>query len=329
MVFATLFAVLSAGLVVTPSWSELAAKIRSDPPPDEITRGRHYVRSDELRHDLFRSHIDNEGGIFIGVGTNQNYLMAAWARPQVLVIVDFDQVVVNVHEAYRALFLHAESPADFISLWQPNKAARRRAFAYIDATFSDRPRRLVARRALKEWGARVHKGLLMTLEAMQEQKQSCFLDDAGQFAFLKSLFAEDRVLTIRGDFTGGRTVKDIARAAEAAGLVVRVLYLSNVEQYIGWERPFRRNMLALPFDERSQVLRTYGWGTRRTADHNYRYYVQSGTLFREWLRAPHQSYVHGLLATAKPSTVVGFDELTAPPAITNRTEKESPPHEGG
>src|SRR5579883_1489971 len=93
--------------------------VRDDRPPAHIVRGIHYVVSNENRHYLFRDAVRGKGGVFVGVGTDQNYLMAGWARPEVLVLLDFDQVVVDLHRVYRLAFLNAETPAAFMKLWAP------------------------------------------------------------------------------------------------------------------------------------------------------------------------------------------------------------------
>ena len=40
--------------------------------------------------DLFRPAVKDKGGLYIGVGTDQNYLLGAWARAEALVLMDFD-----------------------------------------------------------------------------------------------------------------------------------------------------------------------------------------------------------------------------------------------
>ncbi|MEM6732172.1 MAG: hypothetical protein AAF658_11495 [Myxococcota bacterium] len=306
-----LAAVLCAG-ASSSEWGERSRRIPSDPAPEEITRGLHYVRTDEARHDLFKDRIDGVGGLFVGVGTSQNYLMAAWAEADHLIIVDFDEIVVHVHDAYRALFLHADSPEHFLELWRPRVKSRREAFGYINDTFRSRTRRLNARRAMLEFGKRVHKGLEDTIEQTEEQGQPCFLTDATQFEHLQRLFREDKVLAIRGDFTGQRTMRGIARMLKQRDQEISVLYLSNVEQYIGWSGKYRRNMKRLPMRDDSVVLRTYGWGEHRTADHNYRYYVQPGLAYLDWLRS-RQSYVAKFLRTAPQSSIVGYHEIMRGP----------------
>ena len=81
-----------------------------DPPPPELVRDTHYIVSNESRQDLFKDSIAAHGGALLGVGSDQNYLLAGWSRPELLILFDFDQVVVNVHRVYRAFFLNAATP---------------------------------------------------------------------------------------------------------------------------------------------------------------------------------------------------------------------------
>ena len=94
---------------IPKAWADAFNAVRADPKPDKLTKDSHFFVSDEQRHDLFRQDVKNLGGVFIGLGTDQNYLMAAWARPEVLVPLDFDQMVVNLHFAFRVIFLNAKT----------------------------------------------------------------------------------------------------------------------------------------------------------------------------------------------------------------------------
>ncbi|MEO1173003.1 MAG: hypothetical protein AAFX94_13280, partial [Myxococcota bacterium] len=234
--------ILALQLVVAdPTWADLASKIPIDPPPEEITRGLHYVRSDELRHDLFHDRIKDKGGVFVGVGTNQNYLMAAWAKPEKLVIIDFDMIVIHVHDAYRAFFLHAKTPDEFLELWRPRIAPRKVAYGKINATYPNQRKRAAdARKALKQFGARVFYALEQMRDEMKKHGRDSFMSDQAQFDTIKKLFEEDRVLAIRGDFTGNRTMRGLADALSTLNEEIDVLYVSNVEQYIGWNKKYRR-----------------------------------------------------------------------------------------
>ena len=292
------------------SWPALRARVRADPPPEELTRGKHYILSDEHRHDLFRHDIEGLGGIFIGVGTNQNYMMAAWAQPELLVIVDFDQVIIDLHKVYRVAFLDAETPAAFLAFWTRERSARQHAGERIRATYRAGDERQAVMAAFNEYRPNVAWGLGEVIKRTQALGITTFLDDPDQYAAVRRLFQEDRYLFVRGDFTGKRTLADMGKLAGELGLAVRVLYLSNVEQYFAWGRGrFRPNMLGLPMDERSVVVRAYGWGESRTADHNYRYYVQPGQIFHAWLRDRKFRTVRAMLASEQATEIEGFYRL--------------------
>ena len=78
----------------------------------------HYTRSNETRHYLFKSPINEIGGIHVGVGAEQNYIFAGWSKPKVMILMDFDQWIVDLHRAYSVMFAKAETPDAFIELWQ-------------------------------------------------------------------------------------------------------------------------------------------------------------------------------------------------------------------
>lgn len=63
----------------------------------------HYVVSNEQRFDLVAPLLHARGGALVGVGTDQNYTMAAMAQSSLVFIVDYDSVVPLVHEMYGVL----------------------------------------------------------------------------------------------------------------------------------------------------------------------------------------------------------------------------------
>ena len=121
-------------LATTVGWAELPAqrqaatqpdlsafsKLERDPRPKSITRNAHYVISNENHHHLFEPALSKlKGGVVAGVGSDQMYLFAGWAKPEALVPMDFDQVIVDLHYVYGAMFRKAETPAELIALWSP------------------------------------------------------------------------------------------------------------------------------------------------------------------------------------------------------------------
>jgi len=265
---------------LAPELARLFASIPPDPEPEQLTNDKHYLISNEAHLDLWAQAVRDRGGLYAGVGTDQNYVLMGWARPRVAVLFDFDQVVVDLQLAYWALLRAADTPARFIALWDPKPSARRAAYQAIEAAYPEGRDR---RRALRAWRrARrlVFKRLKRSARRFAKAGVASFLDDRAQYDAVRQLVLEGRVFAVRGDLLASKTVRALAQAARDAHVPVRVFYLSNTEMYFNYVRGFRPNMLALPFDERSVVLRTL---PVKPAD--YRYMVQPGLNFQAWLRA--------------------------------------------
>ena len=86
--------------------------------------------------------------------------------------------------------------------------------------------------------------------------------------------------------------KEYIEASRALGVPVRVLYLSNAEQYWNYGREYRDNLAAFDFDERAVVLRTV---SSRKANHDYRYNVHFARDYQARLRDPTIRQVYQLV----------------------------------
>jgi hypothetical protein len=292
--------------------------IRPDPPPKKLTNEQHYFISNERFLDAWHGSFGPLGGVYVGVGTDQNYVLAGWCRPEVLVVVDFDQLVIDLQWVYWAFLRHAKTPNDFVALWAPDAGNRRRAQALIEATYGDDE--VTRRKAVAIWRRThrlVHKRLERAQERFAEASAPSFLDDQAQYDFVRSLVLNDRVFAVRGDLLAEQTMKDLGEVARRAELPIRVLYLSNTEMYFNYSRSFKPNILGLPFDEQSIVLRTL---PVKPAD--YRYLVQPGETFQAWLRDERTQAVWGMYKLRRRqgegSRLYRIDAPPPPPAAGAR-----------
>lgn len=255
------------------------ASVSADPAPKAITNAKHYLVSNEKRLGLFKEAAWGRGGVLVGVGTDQNYVLAGWARPEVLFILDFDQVVIDVHDVYRAFFLAAESADQLRELW--TEAATERARGLIRSTYAAEGERQRQQRALAAYEL-ARPEVEERLAKLAASVLGTFLDTPAQYDFVRGLYTQGRVFAVRGDLTGGDTLRELARAARESDLVVRVLYLSNAEQYFMYNAGrYRDNVLDLPLDGRSVVLRTL---PARGRPEGFEYLIQTGESFRAWLQ---------------------------------------------
>jgi hypothetical protein len=79
-----------------------------------------------------------------------------------------------------------------------------------------------------------------------------------------------------GDLTGETTLAEVARAARALGVPVRVVYLSNAEDFFQPTRQSRANIAGLPRDARSVLVRTVMmYGLPRARGSVWHYQTQS------------------------------------------------------
>jgi hypothetical protein len=267
---------------------------QDDPPVvfggvTEGAQGQHYLTSNEGGLHAFEPHIRGKGGAYLGVGTDQAYLMLGWARSEFAWLVDYDPMVADLHGVYRALLLEAETPEDFLALW--SKERRSDAHAAIDLHApSDARARL--RTLFRQQRARVAKRLAETMATMATAKVPCWLDDAAQYDHVRDLVRSGRTRAMVVDLAGNRGLRGIGKAARAAGLELRVVYLSNAEEY--WRlypKAFRSNLVDLPMPDGALVLRTLLiWHVNR----DYRYNVQRADNLRAWLAQPWVGNVYHL-----------------------------------
>ncbi|MDY7225917.1 hypothetical protein [Hyalangium rubrum] len=291
--------VLLAASVASASTPVLSGfeSLPSDPAPPELVRGLHYWISNENNLDLFHDAVKDKGGVYVGVGSDQNYLLGGWARSEVLVLLDFDQAIVDLHRVYRVIFLAAETPEDFLRLWQRKSRAEVRRL--ITEGYEDKKERFGALQAHGTARGAVERRLLRVVEQMAKASLPSFLTDAAEYAHLRRLFQEDKVFMVRGDLTARRSVSAVGEAAVKAGKKVGVLYLSNAEQYFSYGAQYRRNIRALPMDESSVVVRTSGQrGITHLKGTYYHYNTQSGSSFAAWLADPKTRHAHGMLRLA-------------------------------
>ncbi|MBI4704780.1 MAG: hypothetical protein HY744_27060 [Deltaproteobacteria bacterium] len=100
----------------------------------------------------------------------------------------------------------------------------------------------------------------MLAQADPQGHQLGFLASEEAFRFVQRLERAGRVVPVVGNFAGDHALSAIAQACRERGLVVSAFCVSNVEQYLiadGLWHKWRRNIEALPIDERSLFVRAY------------------------------------------------------------------------
>lgn len=214
----------------------------------------HYFRSNEWRQDLLRPHLEGLGGAYVGVGSDQNYTMAAMAGSQVLLLVDYDPLIPWVHEIYRVLVSASETPEALIARFAEENEAETRQL--LEESLAEHPqaaqivRHFASRREPWFHYLRRVRGLV------RDGQPFSWLGRPELYEHVRALHRSGRIVSRNGDLTASGTVQAVGDAARRMGLTVRIVYFSNAEQFFPYSGSFIGNMKALPTDERSIVVRT-------------------------------------------------------------------------
>jgi hypothetical protein len=325
-------------------------EIRPDPKPEEIVRNSHYWVSNEHNHQLWRPYIQDIGGVFVGVGTDQNYLLAGWAKSTFLILMDFDEQIPNLHQIYAYFISISDTPKMLVDRWSrtygedsaqklkehftpiANELAQKEAAS--KGLSGDKSVRYINRRVKRYVRRRVKifkrtRGLLWrrltkTRDKYATLKIPTFLDDQAQYDHIRSLWVSGRVLAIRGDLTADLSMLDIAKAIQALGETLNVLYLSNAEQYFPLTPKYRRNIIEQPWGEKSYAIRTMAWGSLGFYDdkEEYHYNVQTGENFITWMQKSRTTKAGRMLFKGRKLIInPGFSEMTKLPVKSKRLPK--------
>ena len=284
------------------------ASLPSDPKPDELIRNSHYWISNELNQHLWYEHVKDLGGAYLGVGTDQNYMLAGWAKSELVVVVDFDAAIADLHQVYGLFFDVAETPDDFYQRWSPAREAE--GLALIDERLADRPDLKQIRKAYKIARQLVWARLRIVRKAYEKRDLPTFATDQAQYDHVRTLWRNGRVFAVRGDFTANETLVAVGKAMRDSNLAFNVIYLSNVEQYVDYTPEWRRNFIGLPVGEKGVVVRTLGWGAFGFAEgEKYHYNVQDAPKFLEWLATSRVKNLPNMLYYRTKTDQVGLSLL--------------------
>ena len=286
--------------------SPMAHKDIEAPPNEKAYDVRHhFLLSNERRHDLFFSALRGIGGGYLGVGSDQNYTLAAIARAEVLWLVDIDGEVIDWHKIYAALIPQAATPDALLSLLGGRHDAE------VKAALAERWDAAEATRLFPHYER--YRGYLANhlrgeRKIVRNGAPVTWMSDATLYTYVRKLMIERRVVARIGDLHGERTLLGVAAAARAAHITLRTVYLSNVEQWFRYSPQFRRNLEALPRDGKTQVLRTLARGELSFPEQDrWHFSVQPLDDFIARMEAPTKPIVSvsGLMPFMRSGTLPG------------------------
>jgi len=231
----------------------LLASGEEDPPIEVET---HYIQSNETRHDLYFPYIEKIGGAYMGVGSDQNYTMAAKAGAELMFLMDIDTRVVDLHRMYAVFIPNAETPDELLRRWAEehrldSEAELERGLAHLD---EGERRRIL--RGYRNGRETVYRHLLRVIGRKRDGAPTSWLSDPTLYDHVRTLYSTGRVRVMVGNLAGSASVDTVGRAARSLDIPVRTVYFSNAEEYFKYRKDFVRSIRSLAADERSMVLRT-------------------------------------------------------------------------
>jgi hypothetical protein len=211
------------------------------------------------------------GGVYLGVGPEQNYTYMAALKPKMAIIFDIRRGNLDLQLMYKAIFELSKDRADFVSMLfskpRPEGLGVSSSVAQIFGAFGAVATSATACRAnaaairarltqTHGWPLGEHNDLagidavyemfyqsgfalrasptyadLMTASDARGAPRS-FLASEDRYQFLRQLELQNLVVPVVGDFGGPKAIRAIGHYLKGAGAVVQAFYLSNVEQYL-------------------------------------------------------------------------------------------------
>lgn len=243
----------------------------------------HYVKSNERRHDTWFPYVEGIGGAFVGVGPDQCYTMAAAQGAELMFLLDIDHMVVDVHNNYEVLIEASETPEQLHQRFNESEQDASIALleeAYAEEDTKTRRLRLQTYRASRET---IFRHLKHVIDRHQGDTKTSWLSNPEYYNHIRTLFQNDRVRIMDGDLTGKDTMISVGIAATKLDMPVRVLYLSNAEEYYKYTKQYMANIAGLPGDDKSVVLRTIYNKEWEHADSLWNYQVQPLASYQTFL----------------------------------------------
>lgn len=253
--------------------------------------------TNESRLELLKPHLPtNTGGVYIGVGSVQNFTLAGWMRPDLIYMMDFTLIVSRANRIHIAFFRASPTAQDYLNLWKKENEEKAIAILKKDqghtADYDEVVKTLkTARYYFNQYVEKMNK-------FVKEYPYKLYYHDAAAYAWLRDMALKNRIRAVKGNLAGDTTLRSIGEFARKNKMAVTTLYTSNAEEYnmfFPMPEDYRKNVLSLPANKKSVVIRTisrrrdlYPWapGSDVLIHKGFHYAVQKLSDFQAWLKQP-------------------------------------------
>jgi len=228
------------------------------------------------------------GGVYVGVGPDQNFSYIARIRPASAFIIDIRRDNLLMHLLFKAIFSESRNRMEYLRIVTYLDAAKPAAAAVLAAEagrLHEAIRKTGMALSLRDLatidrfhGQFIRAGLGLKfqstgrptreyyptyrdllLETDRRGRQLCYLASEGDFQFVKELEAKDLIVPVVGDLAGPHALAAIGQEVARRGEKVSAFYNSNIENYLFRDGSFPRymeNVKKLPHSDKSVIIRS-------------------------------------------------------------------------
>ncbi len=243
-----------------------------------------YVTTNEPNHHVWFPYIENLGGAYVGLGSDQSYSFIAAARSRWAWIFDYDPTVVRLHHVLREAILAADTPAKFVAQFSATGISKLKDLLPRNVPAEERRKMVGLLTSTRKMFYHTYK---TAMKPHPETTRFGWLRNPDHYRYIRLMYQQGRIIAIKGNLLTDKALPSFGRAAKAMKMPIRIFYTSNADDFWDLTPQFRANILAMPFDERSVALRTvYPRYGKRTKKLPWRYIVQWGLDLQRKIRRP-------------------------------------------
>ncbi|MCS6983969.1 MAG: hypothetical protein NZM25_02430 [Leptospiraceae bacterium] len=251
--------------------------------------------TNEARLDLYFPYVQNKRGVYVGVGSIQNFILASWASAEAVFLFDFTKIVVFADRVHVAFFKNALTKEEYLSFFTKPKEEEvvrllKKEYPAWDEASIQSNFRLVAQ-YFRDYLAKFQK-------LQQNYPYGVYFTVDEQYLRLRTLALQNRLFVFSADLRGEKALLALANFLKQKSRFVSLLYLSNAEEYFpNYSPSFRRNISELPVEKNALLLRSlavqkhhYNWapGSEFLTQVGFHYNVMSLPYFQAQLQQGSQ-----------------------------------------
>lgn len=216
-----------------------------------------YIVTNELRFYYFAPYIKNIRGGYVGVGADLNYSYIAHAKSEWVWLFDFDVNIVALHRMLKVFVLNSANPKELV--YKFSESSYRASLNMLKSYYADKSD-IDLKRMIEVYAAfrgMIHRHYVGALSANRKEHSDLgWLSNLESYQHIKTLYTLDRISISPGDLLKDKTFYSVGESAKRLGVVIRVLYPSNAEEFWTYSEQYKKNIMNLPFDDKSLILST-------------------------------------------------------------------------